>query len=149
MPTSNKTGVFQATEVSAIIGISPAGISISGWSDGVFIAFRQLGDNVVHKQGASGESSLILSVNNAFEVDINVLQTSSDNLALNILHQASIKSGTTYPFQFDDASGQTTAAGGTSIFKKFPDFGYNKESDETRTWTLIVTHLELVLGGNT
>jgi len=148
MPTSNKTGVFQATEVSAIIGISPAGISISGWSDGVFIAFRQLGDNVVHKQGASGESSLVLAVNNAFEVDINLLQTSGDNTSLSILHQASIKSGVTYPFQFDDASGKTVASGGTAIFKKFPDFGFNKDSDETRTWTLIVTHLELIVGGN-
>lgn len=148
MPKSNKTGVFQGTEISAIIGVPPVGISISGWTDGVFIAFRQLGDNVVHKQGASGESSLILSVNNAFEVDINLLQTSSDNFALSVLHQATIKIGATYPFLFDDASGKTIAAGGTAAFKGFPDFGYNKDGDETRTWTLIVAHLELVLGGN-
>lgn len=148
MPISKKTGIIRPHEISAIVGISPAGVSISGWSAGVFIQFRQENPNINHIKGASGESGIVLAINNSFEIDFNLLQTSSDNLALSVLHQATIKSGTTYPFQFDDASGQTRAAGGTALFTKFPDAGFNKDGVETWTWTLLVTHLELILGGN-
>lgn len=144
MPSSQEIGVFNPREASAIIGT----VSIKGWADDVFINFRQLGQSVNDSQGASGEAGIVLTHDTRFEVDINLLQTSNDNFLLSVLHQATLKSGITYPFQFDDAFGATVAAGGTAVFRKWPDFGYNKNGVETRTWTLLVLHLELILGGN-
>lgn len=144
MPSSQETGVIRPREISAIIGVLP----IKGWSDDVFIAFRQLGQSINDSQGASGEAGIVLTHDTRFEVDINLLQTSNDNFLLSVLHQATLKSGITYPFQFDDASGTTVAAGGTAVFRKWPDFSYNKNDVLTNTWTLLVLHLELILGGN-
>lgn len=144
MPSSQATGVINPREISAIIGT----LGIKGWADDVFIAFRQLGQSVNDSQGASGEAGIVLTHDTRFEVDINLLQTTNDNFLLSVLHQATLKSGITYPFQFDDASGTTVAAGGTAVFRKWPDFSYNKNSILTYTWTLLVLHLELILGGN-
>lgn len=144
MPTSTETGVIIPRDTSAIIGT----LAIKGWSDDVFIAFRQLGQSINDSQGASGEVGIVLTHDTRFEIDINLLQTSNDNLLLSILHQATLKTGITYPFQFDDASGDTVAAGGVALFRKWPDVSYNKNSVLTNTWTLFVAHLELIIGGN-
>lgn len=143
MPRSNRVGVVRNTEISAIIGT----FGLKGWAEGVYLAFRQINEGVSDSQGVTGESTIIISNQNKFEVDITVEQGSNDNLILSGLYQGTIKSGLTYPFQFDDASGQTIGGGGTSYFKKLPDFSYGKET-QSRTWTLTVLHMELLLGGN-
>lgn len=144
MPSSQETGIINPREISVIIG----GVAIKGWADDVFIAFRQLGQSINDSQGASGEVGVILSHDTRFEIDINLLQTSNDNLLLTVLHQATLKAAVTYPFGFDDASGKTVAGGGTALFRKWPDISYNKNSVITNTWTLFVAHLELIVGGN-
>lgn len=148
MPSSQETGVINPREISAIIGGPGRIVSIKGWADDVFIAFRQLGQSINDKQGASGEAGIVITHDTRFEVDINLLQTSRDNFLLRLLLQATLRGGFTYPFLFDDASGTTVAAGGTAVFRKWPDVSYNKNDVLTNTWTLLVLHLEFLLGGN-
>lgn len=144
MPISTETGVIIPHNVSAIIST----VAIKGWANDVFIAFRQLGQSINETQGASGEVGIVLTHDTRFDIDINLLNSSKDNLLLTILHQATLKTGVTYPFQFDDASGATVAAGGVALFRKWPDISYNRNSVLTNTWTLFVAHLELIIGGN-
>lgn len=149
MGESNKTGIVLNKDLSLVIGAVPpyAGLSISGWSDGVMLAFRQLDEGISDRQGNTGEIAVIVSNMNRFEVDITLLQTSNDNLILSSLYQATVKTGTVFPITFKDANGQTVLAGASGYFKKFPDFGYAKDP-ENRTWTMTVGHMDGLLGGN-
>jgi hypothetical protein len=90
---SNKTGVVLNKDLSLVIGSVPpfAGLAISGWADGVHLAFRQIDEGVSDRQGNTGEISVIISTQNRFEVDITVQQTSNDNLILSGLYQGTIK----------------------------------------------------------
>jgi hypothetical protein len=152
--TSNKTGVVLNKNLSLVIGVPAVpgapdvgSLTISGWADGVALAFRQIDEGLSDRQGITGEISLVVSTQNRFEVDITLMQTSNDNLILSSLYQASAKSGVVYPVTFNDASGQTVLAGTSGYFKKFPDFGYAKDP-ENRTWTMTVGHMDGLLGGN-
>jgi hypothetical protein len=144
MPNSQKTGVFLSHEIAAIIGDH----SITGWSDGVIITPRQLTPNVADKEGAGGEQGIVISNSAKFEIDINVLQTSNDNYILSLLHQASIKAGTTYPFRLEDPSGKTLGLSPAALFRQFPDASINKDDVETYTWVLFAAHFEYIIGGN-
>lgn len=155
MPKSNKTGVVLNSEMSLVIGLPDIagipddiqGLTITGWSDGVYLAFRQLDEGVSDTQGVTGEESIIISNFNRFEVDITLQQTSTDNEALSRLYNGTKSLGLVYPVTFEDASGQTRLGGTSGRFLKFADFGYAKDP-ETRTWTMRVGHMEGILGGN-
>jgi len=155
MPISNKTGIVRNDEISLAIGVPDVpgvpdevkGLTIAGWAEGVYLTFSQVDDAVSDKQGVTGELAIAISNLNRFEVNITVLQTSTDNLALSRLYQGTIKSGLVYPVTFRDDSGQTVMAGTSGFFKKFADFGYAKDP-ENRTWTMTIGHMDGVLGGN-
>lgn len=144
MPDSQKTGVFLSSEIAAIINDH----SITGWSDGVILTPRQLNPNVSNKDGAGGETGIVISLAQSFEIDINLLQTSNDNYILSLLHQGSIKSGLTYPFRLEDSSGKTLGLSPSALFRQFPDAAMNKDDVETYTWTLYAAHFEYIIGGN-
>jgi hypothetical protein len=145
MPTSKEVGIVKTTEVSAVVG---GALTIQGWAAGVFFAARQLNNAFVDEQGASQEVGMVLSGDGRYEIDITLLQTSKDNDALSVLHQTFLKTAVMFPFNFDDASGRTIAAGASAAFRKFPDVTYNKEGVESRVWTLFIPHLEIFVGGN-
>ena len=155
MPTSNKTGTVLNSEMNLVIGLPnipgiPAGLqglTISGWADGVHLAFRQIDEAISDRQGNTGEIVVIVSNMNRFEIDITLNQASNDNLILSSLYQATVKLGLVYPVTFEDSSGQTKLAGTSGYFKKMPDFGYAKDP-ENRTWTITVGHMDGLLGGN-
>lgn len=155
MPASNKTGIVLNKELSLTIGLPDIpgippeiqGLTISGLAEGVALAFRQVDEGVSDRQGITGEESVIISVQDRFEIDITLMQTSNDNLILSGLYQGTKKLGLVYPVTFRDASGQTIMAGTSGRFRKFADFGYGKDPTN-RTWTMVVGHMDGVLGGN-
>ncbi len=156
MTLSRKTGVIRPSEVSVVLG-APAPpqpgqdvslVTISGWSDGTYLNFRPLGDLIATKQGAGGEVGINLTNLSEFEIDMNLLQTSSDNGLLSTLVQIFLKTGIVVPFFMEDASGNTKATGGTAAPRKWPDFGYDQENVLNHTWTWYVAHLEPFIGGN-
>lgn len=156
MAVSKKTGIIKTDEISVVLGSpSPpvAGqevslVTISGWGDGTFLNFRALVDLTARKQGAGGEVGITLTNSSEFEVDMEILQTSSDNALLSTLVQIFLKTGIAIPFYMEDASGRTIAVGGTAVPVKWPDFGYAKEDVLNNTWTWYIAHMEPFIGGN-
>jgi hypothetical protein len=126
-----------------------AGIPISGYADGTFLALARDEDAFKKHIGSSGEGARSKSNNRGGSATFTLMQSSPCNDLLSALHAADDLSGAGVgPFIVKDGSGRSLYAAENAWIRKAPDGEFARELSN-REWVIDMDDMKLFTGGNT
>lgn len=141
----SRTTVYSGNEVTFMY----AGVPIeSGRGDDEFLRVEQQEDDFSYKAGVDGEGVWSENRNRYTVVYATLLQTSSGNVALSAIHNASkLVGGLPAPIYIQDRKGTSTLVSDSAIILKTPDETYSREAG-TIQWTFGVHNPQRFVGGH-
>ena len=132
----------------AAVRVTFAGIPISGFADGTFVAASRRNDTWSLVAGADGETARAKSNDRTGQVVFTLLQTSASNDLLSAKALTDELTGNGVgPILIQDLNGTTLLQGETAFVAKPADVTLAKEV-EAREWTLLVDRLNMTVGGS-
>jgi len=109
--------------------ISLGSHSVSGYSDGTFLAIEANGDGVTSKTGCDGEVARSLSPDNSAKVTLTLLQTSLTVAWAQKQYNKDMKTGSgTFPILVKDLKGGLIFSAADAWIVKPPNREFGKES---------------------
>jgi hypothetical protein len=118
------------------VNVSWQGIAIVGFAEDSMIRISRNEDVLMETVGARGELSLTHNANKTGEIEIELMQTSTSNLALSALLAATELGGDIPVGQLiiQDPSGSNFTVANNAYLKKAPEVELGKEQN-SRVWT--------------
>jgi len=136
-------GTFDPAQVT----VSFANKTIIGIAKGSAIKVSRNSPQYTHEVGANGDVVRVLNNDQTGAIELELMQSSPSNDALNTLAQLDAKSATgSGSVQVKDLNGRSMAHGDTAWVEKLPDAEYATEATN-RTWKIVVSRLEHNVGG--
>lgn len=116
---------------------------VSGYADDSFITVEPNGDGTTMKVGCDGEVNRAISVNNAKNIKISLLQNSPTNAYLNAMYKKDQEDGTGYfPILIKDLMGREKLSGDYAWVTKPASWGRGKETTN-REWEIVVAEAQM------
>ncbi len=146
MATNNNLRVYDASEVSVVIGT----IVAEGFDDGDFCVVEQDEDSYTLVVGTDGEAARSKTNNRSATITLTLLQTSAANTALGLLHVSDIVSTGgigIVPLVIRDSNGKAKYIAEKCWIQKPPTRTFGREA-QGREWVLRTSSLVAVDGGN-
>lgn len=131
------------------IVVSLAGMhTVVGYADGTFVRILKEMKPFEKQRSMGGEISRIYSQDDAFKVELSLMQSSGSNNILSMLYNIDIATRVgKFPLIIKDSRGQTNFVALTAWVEQVPDVTFSKNL-EVWTWTFGCTEATLMIGGN-
>lgn len=138
------TPTFRPQDVTVVF----AGIPISGFAPGTFVAWARNNDSFALTVGSAGEAGRAASGDKSGTVTLTLLQTSPVNGVLSALAKADEETGDGVGLlAVKDLSGLTIIIGVSAWIRKLAD-GELSNENTNREWVFETDELEIFDGGN-
>jgi hypothetical protein len=128
------------------IDVVISGIRISGYVQGTYISLVTRTDSDTLTVGSDGLSAFNHNFDDSATLTLTLMPNAVSNDVLTGLWKLQ-RSGVVHPFAMQDRNGRTVAASAACRISKLPDVTYGTEV-EPRAWTIIVSNLNLYVGGS-
>lgn len=124
------------------------GRPLSGFAKGTFVKVSRSADSFSPYTGSDGEAARTASADDSGEIEVTLMQTSMSNDYLSSeLALDELTRNNTGPALLSDSWGDTLVSGDGAYLKKYADVTL-ADDIEARTWTIVVPHMRMVVGGN-
>lgn len=128
--------------------VSVAGITLSGYAKDSMVEADREADTFSKETGITGEVARVRSRNKSGEIKISLMQTSTTNDMLSMIHAVDEATGAgIVPIGITDLGGGTTLVSGEAWIRKLPPVTMKKEV-ETREWIFDCAVLDIHVAGN-
>lgn len=132
----------------ARVVVSYNGIKLSGFADGTFVEADRDGDSFTKHVGADGEVARSANADKSGTVKVTLLQTAAANDLLSAeLTKDELTRANTGSVFVKDLMGRTLVVGADAWLLRPAKVTLGKEV-EGREWTIVVSKIEIVVGGN-
>ena len=134
--------VYNVQKIKVYIG----GTEIHGFADSSKVKITAGGEGTNKTVGCDGEVVFSVDVDNTFEVELSLLQSSSSNDYLSNCYKNFRENGVTQRIMIKDLMGSTVFSSRSCTPKKYAEADFQKTS-QNRVWTIMTGQADTILIG--